>query len=71
MTRPDEKRRPAKAASQKIHGGESDLILEPDHADEPTTRCRACRHPLRAAKSVERGIGPVCFVAELGGDGNV
>lgn len=62
--------RPAgnQAAITKIHGGESGSIIEPDHAGEPAIRCRACRHPLRAEKSVERGIGPVCHRAELGGE---
>jgi len=26
-----------------------------------STRCRVCGHPIWAPKSVERGIGPVCW----------
>jgi len=26
-----------------------------------STRCRVCGRPLRVPKSVERGIGPVCW----------
>lgn len=32
-----------------------------DRGDEGADRrCRLCQHPLSAARSLERGVGPVC-----------
>jgi hypothetical protein len=35
--------------------------LSAPEADATATPCRRCNHPLRAPRSVARGIGPVCM----------
>ena len=41
------------------------LLATPSDTDF-TPRCRTCKHPLRAPRSVRRGLGPVCAVRSRG-----
>lgn len=48
-----------RTASEVSHDLDSSTV-PPTTDDGPEARCEACGHPLRAARSVALGLGPVC-----------
>jgi hypothetical protein len=50
----DEGRPPAKERPHNVTAGDI-------HESSACVRCERCSAPLTAAKSVERGLGPVCW----------
>lgn len=52
-----------KDESRPLAGAALNVITNDKHNPTACVRCERCSAPLTAAKSVERGLGPVCCKA--------